>query len=67
MHYREWNGHCQQCGKKTNVSIMSMFDETQICMECKDAEVLSPRYKEAQDAELAAVQSGNYNSKGIGR
>jgi len=62
-----WDGHCQRCGKTTNVSIMSMFNSEQICMECKDAEMKDPRYTAAQEAELAAIQSGNYNFKGIGR
>lgn len=63
---RRWDGHCQRCGKETNASIMSMFSEALICMECKDAERASPRFKEAQAAELAEVRNGNYNFKGIG-
>ena len=57
---------CQRCYTETNCTIMSMFNEDIICMDCKDKERDEPRYKEAQDIERAAVQSGNYNFKGIG-
>jgi len=57
---------CQRCGKETNTYIMSMFNTQEICMECKEKEMQDPRYKEARDAEMAAVRSGNYNYKGIG-
>lgn len=45
---------------------MSMFNTQTICMDCKDSERKDPRYKEAQEAELAAVKAGNYNFPGIG-
>lgn len=45
---------------------MSMFNTQIICMDCKDSEKNHPRYKEAQEAELKAVQAGNRNFPGIG-
>jgi len=45
---------------------MSMFNEQEICMDCKDKERARPDYKQAQEAERAQVQQGNYNYKGIG-
>ena len=66
MRFREWDGHCQRCGKETTVSICSMFSSAQICMECKDAEERSPAYQEAVAVESAAVKNGDYNFQGIG-
>jgi hypothetical protein len=43
-----------------------MFNEQVICMTCKEKERLLPEYKQASDAEIAAVKAGNYNYKGIG-
>ena len=57
---------CDRCGKQTQISIMSMFNTQVICMACKDAEEKDPRYKEARDADEAAIRSGNYNFPGIG-
>ena len=45
---------------------MSMFNTQTICMECKERERRSPRYKEALEAERAAVKAGNRNFPGIG-
>jgi hypothetical protein len=62
---------CDRCGKPTIASTMSMFNTQNICMECKDRETKSPRYKEACAAEeadlkrtLAAGQPNHF--KGIG-
>lgn len=43
-----------------------MFNEQNICMECKDRETKSPRYKEAVDAARAAERAGDRNFPGIG-
>jgi len=45
---------------------MSMFNQEDICLPCKDTERAHPEYKAAQDAELAAVKSGDMNFPGIG-
>lgn len=57
---------CERCGKETNVTTMSMFNTQTICMECKDAERKRPDYKDALEADRAAVRAGNWNFKGIG-
>ena len=58
---------CDRCGKPTNnLTIMSMFNNDIICMDCKEAERKLPEYKKAQDAEIAAVRAGDYNFHGIG-
>jgi len=57
---------CRRCGKETNVTIMSYFNTQEICMECSDKERESPRFKEAREADEAAIRAGNYNFKGIG-
>ena len=57
---------CQRCKKETLIHTMSMFNTQEICLECEEREKDSPRYQEAREAELKAVQSGNYNFKGIG-
>ena len=61
------SGQCHRCSKKTNCHTMSMFNENLICMQCKADERKDPRYKEAQEADRLAIQSGNFNFKGIGR
>ena len=43
-----------------------MFNEQTICMECKEKERHLPRYKEALEADRAAVKAGNWNFPGIG-
>ena len=57
---------CDRCGKKLTVRIMSMFNTDCICPECKELERKDHRYKQAQEADLNAIKSGNYNFKGIG-
>lgn len=64
---KDWDGHCQRCGKKTNVHIMSMFNTQLICLKCEEKEREHPRYKAACDAEIAACQKGDFNFPGIGR
>lgn len=58
---------CQRCGVETSVTIMSMFNEQIICMDCKDKEVEHPLYKGAREAEVEQVRQGNYNFKGVGK
>ena len=58
---------CDKCGKKTNITIMSMFNTQTICLDCSDAERKDPRYATARAADEAAIRSGNYNFRGIGR
>ena len=46
---------------------MSRFNTDWICIDCEKKEREHPDYKRASEAELKAVQSGNYNFKGIGK
>ena len=58
---------CDRCHKPLNgCSIMSMFNEDIICMDCKKKETNDPRYKEAVEAEHRACERGDFNFKGIG-
>lgn len=45
---------------------MSLFNMDMCCMECIDKEKKHPKFKEASEAELNALQQGNYNFPGIG-
>ena len=56
---------CNRCKKETNVSIMSMLNTQEICMECKDKEKQHPRYEEAQQREFEEVLKGNLNYRGL--
>jgi hypothetical protein len=57
---------CDHCFEPTNgVTTMSMFDDSVICMGCKEIEKQDPEYKLASDTELEEVKKGNYNYKGI--
>lgn len=58
---------CDRCGGSLEAGrIMSMYNNDCICMKCKDAEQQRPDYKEALEADRAAIQQGNYNFPGIG-
>jgi hypothetical protein len=46
---------------------MSYFNRDILCPPCKNKERKHPRFKEAYDAESAAVRAGDYNFPGIGR
>lgn len=46
---------------------MSKFNEDIICIDCKDKERKHPRYKEADEAEIASVRRGERNFPGIGK
>jgi len=67
MKMREWDGRCQQCYKETRAHIMSMYSTRLICLECKDEETKQPDYREAVDADIAAIKTGDFNFKGIGK
>lgn len=59
--------NCERCHKPTNgTTIMSMFNEQIICMECKDKERQRVDYNDAVEADVAEIKKGNYNFKGIG-
>jgi len=61
-----FDGHCQRCGKRTHVSIVSYFNVDEICMDCSEKERAHPHFSKAQKAEEAACRRGEYNFPGIG-
>ena len=58
---------CERCGKETNIHTMSYFNTEDICTECSEKERKHPKFKEAQDAEMKVVKSGDMNFPGIGK
>jgi hypothetical protein len=44
-----------------------MFNEDILCMKCKDIEIKHPSYKQALEADIAEIKSGNYKFQGIGK
>jgi hypothetical protein len=48
------------------VSTMSYFNTDMICMGCTGREEAHPLYRQAREAEEAAVRRGHYNYPGIG-
>lgn len=59
------NMRCDRCHNETDITTMSYLNTDTLCMECKEEEKHHPRYKEAKEAELKAVQSGNMNYPGL--
>ena len=57
---------CQRCYKDTNVTIMSMFNTDEICIDCKEKEKQRSDYKKAVEADENEISKGNMNFKGIG-
>ena len=62
----DWKGVCHRCGAKSNVHIMSMYNEQLICMDCKDKETKRDDYDKAVEADHEQIRQGNYNFKGVG-
>lgn len=57
---------CDRCGYETNAFTGSYFNTETICLRCRDLEEQHPKFEEARQAELAAVEQGDYNFRGIG-
>ncbi len=57
---------CGSCGNETFGAVMSMFDDTMICLDCLEKEKAHPMYQTATESELAAVRRGDFNFAGIG-
>ena len=58
---------CDRCYQETLGSTGWYFNMDKICMDCAEKERAHPDYQEAKEAELRAVQQGNYNFPGIGK
>jgi len=46
---------------------MSYFNTDDCCLDCLEKERQHPDYKRAKEAEMRAVQRGDYNFPGVGR
>ena len=58
---------CDRCGGSLDGGrIMSMYNEDVLCMTCKEKERQRPDYREAVEADNAAIRRGVRNFKGIG-
>ena len=60
-----WNGHCQQCYKKSTSYIMSMYSERLICMDCKDKETKRDDYRQAVDRDIAEYMQRVRSARGL--
>ena len=59
--------HCDRCGRGLeNGRTMSRFNTQCICLECAKQEEANPRYRQAVEAERAAIARGETNFPGIG-
>jgi hypothetical protein len=45
---------------------MSMFDDADLCMQCKEDERLAPGYHAAVEADMVKMKNGDYNFEGVG-
>lgn len=57
---------CQRCSKHTNLFIMSMYNEQEICMDCKKEETQRSDYAQALEMDEDEIRNGNFNFKGMG-
>lgn len=57
---------CARCRRQTDITIMSMFNEDIVCLDCKDIEEKHPDYTRARDVEHQAVLAGDYKFPGVG-
>ena len=62
----EYTQFCQRCRRGTNTTQMSMFNTQICCTKCIELERAHPDFPKAREAELNAIQKGDYNYSGIG-
>ena len=58
---------CARCGKDAGAYTMSRFNTEMCCFDCIDKEKRHLKYEEAEAAEQAAVDRGDFNFPGIGK
>lgn len=58
---------CDRCHKPARAHAMSYFNTDDCCLDCLEKERQHPDYKRAKEAEMRAVQRGDYNFPGVGR
>ncbi len=57
---------CARCGNDLSVSLMSRFNTDVLCMNCEALEREHPAFAAAEETELLAVRSADYNFRGVG-
>jgi hypothetical protein len=62
---KEWNGHCQECFKKSMSYIMSMYSHRLICADCKTAETKRADYQQAVDRDIAEYMDRVRQARGF--
>lgn len=59
--------HCPRCNKNNKkLLFLSVFNEQQICIFCKEEEEKHPLYTEALNSYITEELKGNFNFQGIG-
>ncbi len=59
---------CDRCdGSLDGGRILSMYNHDVLCMKCKEAERQRSDYRDAVDADNAAIRRGDFNYRGIDR
>lgn len=58
--------NCERCKEKTTSFKMSFFNTDMLCKKCETTEQEHSQYTKAREVELAELQKGNYNFRGIG-
>lgn len=57
--------NCDRCGSETGgTTIMSIFNQDVICMNCREEEKKDPEYQAASLSELEAIRRGDTNYAG---
>ena len=57
--------NCERCQKPTNgITIMSMFNEQVICMDCKDKETKREDYQQAVDRDISEYMQRVRSARG---
>lgn len=58
--------NCDRCGHVATAFTGSYFNTDTICLPCRDLEEAHPQFEQARQAEMEAVERGDYNFHGIG-
>lgn len=63
-----WWNSCDRCGcgLEDKPSIMSMYNEDILCLDCKKEETKRPDYKKSVEADMEQIKQVNWNFEGIG-
>lgn len=59
--------NCTRCNRENRKMLfMSVFNDEQICVDCKEREESHPKYLDALFADREALKNRDYNFTGIG-